>query len=313
MSVSRISVIIPHLNQPEDLEACLGSLGDQTLDHSFFDIIVVDNGSSSPPDTVIARHPRARLLRESKPGPGMARNTGVENSTGAVLAFIDADCRAHPDWLRNALDALSRLPKWSILGGDVQICREAGSKITAIEAYEAIFAYRFELYIRRHGYSGTGNLVVRRTHFEMVGRFGGIQVAEDMDWGRRACAAGFTFRYVPQMIVYHPARKSIGELLVKWDRHTQHYLRMARGHPAWRVRWVARAIALLISPAVDWTTVISTKRVSGASARFKAFLVLVAIRSYRAWRMLRILGNNEGVRWNRASSIARSNTDDELI
>ncbi len=45
-----ISVIIPHLNQPDGLEACLGSLSSQTLERSAFEVIVVDNGS-----TVIAR------------------------------------------------------------------------------------------------------------------------------------------------------------------------------------------------------------------------------------------------------------------
>ena len=76
-------------------------------------------------------------------------------------------------------------PKSPILGGDVQIWREAKTKITALEAYEAIFAYRFQLYIERHGFSGTGNLIVRRSDFEKIGPFAGIQVAEDMDWGAR--------------------------------------------------------------------------------------------------------------------------------
>ena len=88
------------------------------------------------------------------------------------------------------------------------------------------------------------------------------------------------------MIVYHPARKSIHELFVKWDRHTQHFLNMAREHPGWRIRWIARALAVFASPAVEWITVISSNRISGASARLKAFLVLVAVRLYRAWKML---------------------------
>lgn len=311
MNMPTISVIIPHLNQPESLDACLSSLDSQTLDHSLFDIIVVDNGSTLAPHAVIARHPRTRLLHESKPGPGMARNTGVQASNGDVLAFIDADCRAHPDWLRSAVNAFSRLPEQSVLGGDVQIWREANTKITAIEAYEAVFAYRFQLYIERHGYSGTGNLIVRRSAFEKIGPFKGIQVAEDMDWGTRACTAGYTFHYVPEMIVYHPSRKSIHELFVKWDRHTQHYLNMASGRPAWRIRWIVRAIAVLASPAFDWITVVSTNRISGASAHLKAFIVLVAVRSYRAWKMLSLLKYRNEVFWNRGDNIGQSNTTDK--
>ena len=101
-----ISVIIPHLNQPNGLEACLGSLDSQTLERSAFEVIVVDNGSASLPKAVIERYPGTSLLQESRPGPGLARNRGVEAASADILAFIDADCRAHPDWLRSALRAL---------------------------------------------------------------------------------------------------------------------------------------------------------------------------------------------------------------
>src|SRR4051794_8901034 len=94
-----ISVIIPHLNQPDALEACLRSLDAQTLARDAFEIIVVDNGSATPPMDVVAGHPGVRLQHESRPGPGPARNAGVAAANGEILAFIDADCRAHQDWL----------------------------------------------------------------------------------------------------------------------------------------------------------------------------------------------------------------------
>ena len=55
---------------------------------------------------MIEQFPRTFLLQELKPGPGMARNRGIEAASADILAFIDADCRAHPDWLRSALRAL---------------------------------------------------------------------------------------------------------------------------------------------------------------------------------------------------------------
>ena len=90
-----ISVVIPHLNQPEALEACLGSLDAQSLARNFFEIIVVDNGSVSMPEDIVANHSGTRLLRELQGGLGPARNSGVRSATGDVIAFIDADCRAH--------------------------------------------------------------------------------------------------------------------------------------------------------------------------------------------------------------------------
>jgi glycosyltransferase involved in cell wall biosynthesis len=298
-----ISVIIPHLNQPDGLEACLGSLDAQTLGRPLFEIIVVDNGSAAPPKEVVARHAGARLLHESQPGPGPARNTGTRSATGDVLAFIDADCRAHPDWLRNALRALHSSPSGTILGGDVRIWHSENEDFTAIEAYESIFAYRFKLYIEQHGFSGTGNLVMFRADFEKIGPFAGIDIAEDMEWGQRACSAGFRFRYVPEMIVFHPARRSLQELYSKWDRQIQHYLNMAQATPAWRFQWIARALLIFGSPIVDSVTVLNSDRIQGISARLKAIAVLCAIRTHRAFKMLSLLYGGKSIVWNRDTSV----------
>ena len=188
-----ISIVIPHRDQPEALEACLSSLDAQSLARSFFEIIVVDNGSVCLPDDIVARHPGTRLLQELQPGPGPARNLGARNATGAILAFIDADCRAHPDWLRNAKQTLCSSPERTILGGDLRIWRDNTDSSTSIEAYESVFGYRFKLYIEQHGFCGTGNLLVRRADFERIGPFAGIKFAEDIEWGQRARDAGFAF------------------------------------------------------------------------------------------------------------------------
>jgi GT2 family glycosyltransferase len=294
-----ISIIIPHLNQPDALEACLCSLHSQTLEGSAFEIIVVDNGSTSVPRAVTERYPGTLLLHESKSGPGPARNRGVQAASGDILAFTDSDCRAHPDWLRCALDTLARVPPRTILGGDVQIWHEPDTAITAIEAYESVFAYRFKLYIEQHGFCGTGNLVLRKPDFEDIGPFRGIEVAEDIEWGGRALRAGYIFRYVPEMIVYHPARASFRELCVKWDRHIQHAVNAGGTDPIWHARWVLRALAVLVSPAVDWTKVVTSHRVHGLLPGVKAIGVLAAIRCYRAYKMISLLLSRKQVRWNR--------------
>jgi glycosyltransferase involved in cell wall biosynthesis len=298
-----ISVIIPHLNQPDALEACLCSLESQTLERSRFEIIVVDNGSSTSPRAIIDRHCGVRLLSEKEPGPGLARNAGAKSANGDILAFIDADCRAHCNWLRTIQQTLETAPPRTILGGDVQIWRSGAKTLTAIEAYESVFAYRFQLYIEQRGFSGTGNMAAFRRDFEIVGPFAGINVAEDMDWGQRACAAGFRFRYVSGMIVYHPARVSLRELYAKWDRQIQHYFNMAEGKPGWRWRWAARALLVLGSPVVDVITVFRSDRVQGVSSRFKGSAVLCAIRVRRAIKMLALLSGARSIVWNREAGV----------
>lgn len=294
-----ISVIIPHLNQPDGLEACLCSLDAQSLSRELFEVVVVDNGSVTPPAEIVARHPGVRLLHEARPGPGLARNAGVAAVTSEILAFIDADCRAHPDWLRNILPALRSSTPGTILGGDVQIWHPGGGALDAIAAYESVFAYRFKLYIERQGYSGTGNLAMFRRDFEEIGPFGGIEVAEDLQWGRCAQAAGFSFKYVPEMIVFHPARGSLQELYAKWDRHLVHRRNMAEGTPRWRLRWLAQALVVLASPVPSAVTVLTSDRIQGIATRAKAIAVLCAVRTHRALTMLAMLWTNRNVVWNR--------------
>lgn len=296
------SIIIPHLNQSEALEACLRTLDGQTIARTLFEVIVVDNGSFAPPYAVLQRSHSVRLLEEPAPGPGLARNRGADAATGDILCFIDADCRAHPNWLEAIARGFELSTSKTILGGDVKIWRRDATTFTALEAYESIFAYRFKLYIERHGYSGTGNLAVRREDFYAVGPFAGIHLAEDIEWGKRARAAGFTFRYVPEMIVFHPARGSIKELFVKWDRHIQHAFNSARGRPGWRTRWSARALAVFISPVVDVGKIWTSGSLVGASVRAKASVVLVAVRFYRALRMITILMSRKEVLWNRENN-----------
>ena len=297
----RITVVIPHLNQPGMLARCLASLaaGQRRADA----IIVVDNGSATLPAAICAAHPQVQLLQEPTPGPGPARNLGVAASTGAILAFIDADCLAAPDWLAAAEAAMAD-PAATILGGDVRIAHADPARLTMLEAYESIYAYRMDRYIAREGFTGTGNLVVRRAVLAAVGPFAGIGVAEDRDWGRRATAKGYRIRYVAGLKVYHPARKDFEELRRKWRRQTAHDFADALAEPFGRVKWALKMLAMSLSPLGELPRVLLSDRVRGLRNRALALLCLARIRLYRAGLMVWLLcgGNPDrlSAQWNRA-------------
>lgn len=292
MASVRISVVIPHLNQRDMLDRCLASMAQGTRQPD--EIVVVDNGSHELPAAVCRRHPGVRLLSESTPGPGPARNTGVAATDGDVVAFIDADCLADAGWIASVETAF-RDPAAAVLGGDVRIAYATPERLTALEAYESIYAYRMDLYIRRDGYTGTGNLAVRRDVLDAVGPFAGIGVAEDRDWGQRATAAGFDLRYVPSMRVYHPARPTFAELARKWDRHLAHFYADAVARPRGRLRWAVRTVAVALSPLGEIPQVVRSDRLSSRRDRVRAFGVVVRIRIYRARVMTwLLLGGDPG-------------------
>jgi glycosyltransferase involved in cell wall biosynthesis len=91
------SIIVCAYNEEELLPGCLHSL----LQQSFppHEIIVINNASTDETPTVAAL-PGVRVVDEPRKGLVIARETGRRVSTGDVLVYVDADCRAPQDWLR---------------------------------------------------------------------------------------------------------------------------------------------------------------------------------------------------------------------
>lgn len=295
------SIIIPHLNQPDALARCLESLVAQQCSDGPLEIIVVDNGSRTSPASLASQFPQVRWHSESEPGPGLARNCGVKAARADRLLFIDADCRADPLWAQAALAGLAAAGANAVCGGDVRIDVADPAKLSAIEAYESIFAYRQQQYIAREGFSGTGNLAMHRSVFVAVGPFGGIGIAEDRDWGQRARAQGFVTHYVADMIIYHPARRDFGELTEKWRRHIAHDLARYRSEGRSAIGWHARALLMILSIGPHAMTVLASRRLHGLRSRALAIWTLARIRLFRCremWRQRR-QQRSAAADWNR--------------
>ncbi len=297
-----ISVIVPHLNQAHQLESCLSSLARQSFELGKVEIIVVDNGSNAEPVDICRQFTSVTLTREDIPGPGPARNKGISISKAPILAFIDADCTADGKWLQAIADAFKD-PGTDVIGGDVRIALVDPEHMTMLEAYESVYAYRQQEYIERQGFSGTGNLAMRRAVFEEVGPFAGIGVAEDREWGQRATATGVSIAYRPQMKVFHPARKTFAELQAKWDRHVAHDFQSQVHGAIGAARWSAKAIALAASPIWEVGRILTSDRLDSPTQRVLALRLIFKIRFYRSLRMISHLRQSgrgmSRVSWNR--------------
>lgn len=289
----KISVIVPHYEQYEDLRKCISSLLAQTYCGDY-EIIIVDNNSQHSLDDVKADFPMITFLKETAPGPGYARNHGVQNAVGDVLAFIDADCVADSNWLEAISSYFIRKYEQplgqmvDIIGGDVRTAYRIADKPDFIEPYEAIYSYRNHLHIAE-GYSGTGNMATTRAVFDDIGPFCGMEKAEDRDWGERARYKGYKIEYRSDMIIYHPARLSLSELFDKWKRHIYHDRNELSPTLKAHISWLLKAIALPFTPLIEIKTIMCSKRVKGAKERMMAFICLFLVRGYRSVQMLRLL------------------------
>jgi glycosyltransferase involved in cell wall biosynthesis len=300
----RVSVIIPHLNTPDALDRCLASVCGQSLDHGTAEIIVVDNGSTVSFGAIAARYPGVRFLAEPTPGPGPARNTGVTAARANILAFIDADCRAAPGWLQAGVEAVEAAPGRAVIGGDIRIDFIDPARLQPIEAYEAVFGFRQEMYIDTRRFSVTANLAMDRMVHAKVGPFAGIDKAEDLDWGQRAHALGYTTRYLPTMRVYHPARPDFAALERKWQRHIRHDWNVHGKGIAAGLWWRLRALALLASIPFETTKLFWSDRIAGPGNRIAGIGTLARIRRFRCAEMLRVMraaDEDGGDFWNRAT------------
>jgi glycosyltransferase involved in cell wall biosynthesis len=279
-------VIVPHLNTPELLVRALQSLSRQRIDHGWFEILVVDNGSRLPLDPICRAWPEVRFLVEPTPGPGPARNRGVAAARADILAFIDADVQVAPGWLQAGLDALGHGP--GPIGGDVRIDTGGCDRLAPVCAFECVFAFRQRDYIVRKHYSVTANLMCRRAVFDEAGPFGGIDTAEDRLFGERARAAGYPTRYVPAMRAFHPPRASFAEMRRKWQRLAAQAFNghLDRGRPL--LAWRLRALAVGVSWVPHLPRMLFSPRVRGIANRLGGASILVRIRLARALDMLRL-------------------------
>jgi glycosyltransferase involved in cell wall biosynthesis len=100
-----VSVIVPTWNEERYLPRCLHSLRRQTRGRPK-EVIVVDGGSTDRTVEIAGRWADKVLIEPDKP-VGAARNIGAEEARGDILAFIDADTFACPDWLSAIERALS--------------------------------------------------------------------------------------------------------------------------------------------------------------------------------------------------------------
>ncbi|HYX07533.1 MAG TPA: glycosyltransferase family A protein, partial [Bacteroidales bacterium] len=97
-----ISVVIPLYNKENYIERTMRSVIGQTFKD--LEIIVIDDGSKDNSANIVKsiKDDRIKLLHINNQGEGVARNTGIKNSGGEIIAFLDAD----DEWMPGFLDEI---------------------------------------------------------------------------------------------------------------------------------------------------------------------------------------------------------------
>jgi len=115
------SVVVVTKDRPELIGELLESLTRQTLRPD--EVLVIDNNSSASYDEALAPYRDRLPLRvvvEATPGIAAARNRGIREATGEIVAFTDDDCRTAPEWLEHLVKPFYRDPHIGAVGGHVE-------------------------------------------------------------------------------------------------------------------------------------------------------------------------------------------------
>lgn len=201
----------------------LGGAIDSLLAQNFldFEVVVVDNASSDRTREVVeARlsHPHLKYVYEPVTGLSVARNTGAQAASGEILAYLDDDAVASPQWLHVLYSAYQSNEKLAVAGGKVTLLwpdnTEAPDWLSDNLAGN-LGAYNLGeqiVYINQPGLTPRGlNYSIRRTFLEQIGGF-------DVNLGRvgqrllsneellvteQALRLGWQVAYLPDALVAH--------------------------------------------------------------------------------------------------------------
>jgi glycosyltransferase involved in cell wall biosynthesis len=204
MSAPRVSVVIPARNAASRLPRVLGALAQQTAPAELFEVIVVDDGSTDGTADLARADGGVRLLRAPAQGhQAAARNHGAAEARGPVLAFLDADCVPHADWIERGLAELDA-HEADLLAGHIGM--EVVGRASAIDLLALGHDFDQERYASE-GFAAAGNLWVTRSTFEEVGGFDtDLALDEDRDFTLRVTAGGAVLRFAADVAVDHPPR-----------------------------------------------------------------------------------------------------------
>lgn len=175
------SIVVPFLNEERWLPICIPALEAQQFPAENFEILFVDNGSTDQSAAIIARHPRVRLLHESRKDPYLARNRAIAEARGEYIVFLDADCIPDPDWLSQFHASLTAQPADIVLGY-LSYPRNASALVRAYEYnYDTKLQYMLRHRMVPNYFGHGGNMIVRTEVFRKHGPFVPMPVVGDTE------------------------------------------------------------------------------------------------------------------------------------
>ncbi|MCA9123933.1 MAG: glycosyltransferase [Planctomycetaceae bacterium] len=233
----RVSVVVPVYNRPSELRELLAALVLQSVDSAEFEVLICDDGSTVDLRAVVDEFNTMNSLqihyfRQHNQGPGIARNLGLHNAGGAIVAFTDSDCIPEPEWLSELIGPIET-SSVGMTGGLVDF-RTAdhlsgrcvnylmSSMLGAGGARDPRAALHMRYYPR------AGNTAVRRELACAAGGFSGQRHGEDIEFSNRILQMRTKIEFVPTAVVVHNEKKNSRQVAMEAFQKGTARIRLAR-------------------------------------------------------------------------------------
>jgi glycosyltransferase involved in cell wall biosynthesis len=211
-----VSVVICTRNREDKIANAVESV--LANDYPDFDLTIIDQSTSSATreviDAIDEGEPRLHYVHREQAGLSRAYNSGVEATTGEILAFTDDDCITPPTWISTIVAAFEAEPDGDLLYGTVVpygTTEEdfAHTPVLGIAAPERLS--------KRDGFRVVGmgaNFAARRRLFARVGGFdnvlgggGPLRSSQDFDMVYRTVKAGGVVLLRPEVAIRHDGHR----------------------------------------------------------------------------------------------------------
>jgi len=228
-SPPRVSVVVASYNGAKTLKACLESL--RHLNYPDYEVLLVDDGSTDATPQIMESFTFVRHVPQRHQGLSVARNTGIAESTGELVAFLDADCRADPDWLHYLVSDLTASGDAGI--GGPNYLPPDDSPVAAAVLVSPGGPAPVMLTDRKAEHIPGCNMFFRKSALVEVNCFDPVfqRAGDDVDICWRLQQAGHRIGFSPSALVWHYRRSTVGAYLRQQKGYGEAESILERKHP----------------------------------------------------------------------------------
>lgn len=205
-----LSIIIPVYNRPKEVDELLSSLAQQ--EDKNFEVVIVEDGSVEKCDRVVDKYKTLLPLKyfyKPNTGPGTTRNFGVQKCSGDYLIFLDSDCIAPKNYMKEI--------KTELLNNHMDVFGGPDKAHDSFSTIQKAINYAMTSPITTGGIRGrkrgldkfiprSFNMGVRREVFCTLGGFSDMRFGEDIDFSYRIIHNNYQSILLSDAWVYHKRR-----------------------------------------------------------------------------------------------------------